>query len=236
MRSRGRRIGRRHDGTGRSRSGPRFTRVFHWLTETPAWRSLGAVPRALYLELAQRYNGSNNGEISMSVREAKDLVHVAKDTAMRAFRELQQKGFIRCRMSGSFNYKLRHASTWILTEHDMGDERATKDFARWRPENLETGPKGDPNCPKRGTDLFTNAKDLFVSVLDLGPPARFCTVDRSQTTARIYSAMPAPTFARILSGLVPALWLLRRPPYRSSSHRAVGIALVVFRRLLGAHR
>lgn len=176
---------RRVDETGRSIGPPRFLKLENWILKTPAWRSLPPASRALYVEIAQRYNGSNNGEISMSVREAAELIHVAKDTATKSFHELEAKGFIRRNVCGSFNWKLKHATTWILTEHPFRHEVANKDFARWSPEKPEAGPDPGTKCPKGGTlgDRFRSIR--LVGVPQLGPWSRFCTVPRSQSAARI---------------------------------------------------
>lgn len=145
------RKGRGQDKRGRSKRPDRFVKLEHWLLKTPAWRSLPPASRALYVELAQRFNGSNNGEITMSVREAARRLHIAKDTATKAFRELERKGFIRCHQRGSFHWKLRHASTWILTEHPLGDALAAKDFAHWTGEKTEPGPDQGTHRPKSRT-------------------------------------------------------------------------------------
>lgn len=177
--------GRRVDKTGRSIGDGRHVRLYHWLTRSPAWCSLAAQSRAVYLEIAQRFYGVNNGEISLSVREAACLVHVAKDTATKCFHELEAKGFIRRNVCGSFDWKARHATTWILTEHPLGDQNATKDFMRWSPENSDPGPNPDTSCPKRRTNGGRFRSIEVLSVPDLGPWTRFCTVPRSQIAARI---------------------------------------------------
>lgn len=188
-----RRRGRRVDETGRSIGPPRFLKLEHWLLKTAAWCSLPPASRALYVAIAQRYNGSNNGEISMSVREAACLIHVAKDTAGHSFRELEEKGFLKRNLCGSFNWKRRHATTWILTEHPLGDEPATKEFARWCPEKSEAGPNVGTTCPNKGPRGGRFRQMSRLPVPELGPSARFCTVPRSQTAAHIYSAMPCAT-------------------------------------------
>jgi len=45
--------------------GPRHVRLYHWMTDSPAWRSLTALDRAMYIEMAKRYvgEGTNNGQI-----------------------------------------------------------------------------------------------------------------------------------------------------------------------------
>ncbi len=177
--------GRGHNRTGRSRGGDRFVKLEHWMLKSPAWRALPPAARALYVALAQRYNGLNNGQISVSVREAARDVNIAKDTASKTFHQLEAIGFIRCHVCGSFNWKLRHATTWILTEFPVGEEAATKDFMSWAPAKSEPGPKSGTSCPKSGTDPPNFPTTKLRSVLDLGPWARFCTVGRSQIAARI---------------------------------------------------
>jgi len=179
------RRGRRHNAKGHSTTGPRFVKLEHWMLKTPAWQSLPSAPRALYVELAQRYNGYNNGEISMSVREAARLLHIANDTATKAFRELEAKGFIRRNVCGSFNWKIRHATTWILTEHAFAEQLPTKEFASWRPENSEHGPSPETRCPRIGTVVLSDHAIRLLGVLDLGPAPSFCTGPRSQSTAHI---------------------------------------------------
>lgn len=88
----------------------------------------------LYVSLRWRFNGSNNGDISMSVREAVAEVRISKDTAGAAFKELQEKGFVRCNQPGSFNWKAGLASTWILTEERYRNDLATKEFLNWVPQ------------------------------------------------------------------------------------------------------
>jgi hypothetical protein len=86
------RRGWRTDGKGRSIGQTRFVKLDHWLLKTPAWRSLSPASRALYVELAQRYNGANNGEISLSVRETAELVHIPRIRPPRPFTSLRRRG------------------------------------------------------------------------------------------------------------------------------------------------
>lgn len=161
--------GRGHNAKGRSKRRDRFVKLDHWLQDTDAWQSLGPAPRALYIELARRYNSLNNGEISMSVREAARLLHIAKDTATKAFKELEAKGFIKRNVCGSFNWKLKQATTWILTNYNLGDELATKEFARWRPQKTKDGPNKLTGRPKSGTDGASLKRFLSEIVPRLGP-------------------------------------------------------------------
>ncbi len=131
--NRKRKRGRGFDHTGRSTKPDRFVKLPHWMLNSAAWQATRCVERALLVELLALYNGFNNGEIAFSVRQAALTLHVAKDTAQKAFRGLEEKGFIRRTRRGSFRIKFRHASLWEITLHPLGDELATKNFMRWHP-------------------------------------------------------------------------------------------------------
>jgi hypothetical protein len=106
---------------------------------------LGAGGRALYIELKMLYTGQNNGELFMSVREAAKRLNCSKTYAAKCFRELEGHGFIRPKLVGeyqranAFDIKSKaarrgEATTWILTEHPIGDApgAGSRDFMAWR--------------------------------------------------------------------------------------------------------
>ena len=49
-------------------------------------------PRALYVELKRRFNGSNNGAIYLSHRDAAVALNVHRNTVGPMFRELERRG------------------------------------------------------------------------------------------------------------------------------------------------
>jgi hypothetical protein len=108
-------------------------RLYRWMLDTPAYLSLGCPARAVLTEIAQRYNGSNNGRIGLSVRDAAARCRVAPGTACKAFVELQDRGFIDCMQKGAFSLKSRHASEWRLTWWgcDATGELPSKRFLNW---------------------------------------------------------------------------------------------------------
>lgn len=115
-------------------------RLYDWMLKSPAYRSLSVYARCLYLEIRRRYNGSNNGAISMAFREAMELVGCSNRPLLTAFAELQEKGFIRPVVKGAFSWKARvdgknRATTWLLTEFKADfpapSVTAGKDFMRW---------------------------------------------------------------------------------------------------------
>ena len=118
-------------------------RLYWWLLDSPAYRHLSCYGRALLVELVYRHNGENNGQVPMSVREAATRLDISPTTAVKIFRELKDKGFIRQARRGSFDLKEPHATEWTLTMEPVGDAKPTKDFMSWEPpEKQSTVPRG----------------------------------------------------------------------------------------------
>lgn len=151
------------------KTAPRFVQLFYWMFDTLAWRDLDAVSRSIYVELTARYNGSNNGRIAYSARQAAEELKISKDTAARGLRDLQSHGFIVCEKRGAFHCKIRHASEYRLTIYDSdiatsyAEKLCTKEFARW-PEIQNsvpvvglTGPVVVPYGPRSRTVSSKNS-------------------------------------------------------------------------------
>src|SRR6516225_31029 len=79
----------------RSRSEDQFFALSYAMARSPAFRSLSGAALKVFLEVRTRFNGGNNGELSLSLDEAARLLGIGKGTAQRAFAELQEKGFLR---------------------------------------------------------------------------------------------------------------------------------------------
>ena len=93
---------------------------------------------AIYIHLAIRYNGVNNGEISYSVREGKTNLGLYPNTVGKYLKALERYGFIRTTKKGSFDFKKRHASTYELTMWDViGKHKAKKSFMTYQPTEEE---------------------------------------------------------------------------------------------------
>lgn len=129
------------DATGRRKRDQRHVRIDHWIMRTPAWAALTPAEKAVYLELLAFFNGDNNGEIHLSRREAARRCNINKDTATKALRSLEEKGFIRRRATEPLHWSMGMADCFILTQHPFAGHFATKDFARWRP------PPAPPKSP-----------------------------------------------------------------------------------------
>jgi predicted transcriptional regulator of viral defense system len=104
------------------------------MLQSSAWLSLSPAARCTWIELATRYNSSNNGYLALSVRDAAERVGCSKDTAAKALADLIAKGFIECCSRGHFDRKSPHASEYRLTHYscDRTGERGSKAFMSWR--------------------------------------------------------------------------------------------------------
>ena len=114
----------------RSQKHKRFVLFDYEQIESEAFRYLSGGALKLLIMVRKRFNGINNGHISFSVREGRDLLGYSMNTVARYFDELVDKGFLRIKEKGSFSYKKRHATTWIITCEEYNHQK-TRDFKHW---------------------------------------------------------------------------------------------------------
>ncbi|UDF28474.1 UNVERIFIED_ORG: hypothetical protein LHK14_13245 [Roseateles sp. XES5] len=127
----------------------RYFPMFEWFMRSAAWHHASVYEKALYVEIKRRYDGKNNGDIPMSHREAAGLLGCSNKPIAAAFAGLQEKGFLKASIKGSFDWKVAKAgknfgrcTRWELTElpRDLPTRvlsGGSKDFMRWTPgENL----------------------------------------------------------------------------------------------------
>ena len=105
----------------------KFVMLYHDMIESSAWESLNGNARALYIHIAARYNGKNNGRISFSAREAAQALNASKATAARTIKTLIDRGFITVAKRSGFNLKRGqdHATEYRLTEFACKRHRQT---------------------------------------------------------------------------------------------------------------
>jgi hypothetical protein len=118
----------------------RYLMMNQYLLGSAAWKSLNATARAVYVHMAMKYYGSNNGRIGYSVRAATEELKIGLATVSRALADLQDRGFIVLMKRGAFSLKVRHASEWRLTDLvcNVTGDLPTKDFMRWTPDKNKT--------------------------------------------------------------------------------------------------
>jgi hypothetical protein len=107
----------------------RFVMLRYSLLDSSAWQSLPSVAVDLYVKIARKYNGRNNGRIRYSVRDGAEALRASKGTASRELKRLQDGGLIRRVSRGSFNRKTGEttASEWELTEYRVAPVKLDAD-------------------------------------------------------------------------------------------------------------
>lgn len=142
------------------RGSGRHVQLHEWLQASPAWGSLKPGPRALYIELKRRFNGSNNGAIILSHRDAAKALSVNRNTVGPWFRELEERGFIEMTQPPHLGPAgIGKASVWALCELPTCDGRpAEKRFMRWQEKKKPRIRNGTP-CPSEHDTLAAISLD-----------------------------------------------------------------------------
>ena len=116
-----------------------FIKLRRRVTMSEAWLALSCEARCLVLAVWERHNGSNNGVISFSHREAKTSLLVGTDRASQAFRDAQEHGFLIERAKGSFGQKTRagqgRATEWEITTEECDGQPAKAPYRTWKKQN-----------------------------------------------------------------------------------------------------
>lgn len=109
--------------------------------KSAAWRDLSGAAVKLWLELHTRFNGGNNGKLTLSFAEASEALSMGKATDQRAFAELVEHGFLELGKEGSWYH--RRAHEWRLTTKPThsakGKEIATNEWRSWTPTKTKRG-------------------------------------------------------------------------------------------------
>ncbi|GGE20546.1 hypothetical protein GCM10011360_06520 [Primorskyibacter flagellatus] len=111
----------------------RHVQLSEYLQATAAWADLKPGPRALYIAVKRRFNGSNNGRIVLSHREAALALNVHRNTVGPYFQELIEHGFIRVIQGPYLGPEgIGKSALLALTELPTHDgHSATRDFLGW---------------------------------------------------------------------------------------------------------
>ena len=124
------------NATGRSLTKGRFALIPEIVVLSPAYTATPLAARALLIEIAVLYSSKNNGFIGLSVRQGAERLGCSKDTAAKAFRQLEAHGLIRSTRKGKFATKTAPLATeWRLTWRtcDKSNHLPSHDYQRWRP-------------------------------------------------------------------------------------------------------
>lgn len=123
---------------GRNETEGQFLPLPYSMIQSAAFRSLSGGALKVFLEVRTRFNGKNNGRLSLSSQQAADLLGMSKSTISRAFKELQDKGFLKLRTKGQWYG--RKASEFIATDKSFDGFAPTRDWQNWKPPKQKTVP------------------------------------------------------------------------------------------------
>ncbi|AXI54844.1 hypothetical protein C1J05_10360 [Sulfitobacter sp. JL08] len=142
------------------RGAGRHVQLPEWLQSSKAWATLSPGPRALYVELKRRYNGSNNGNIILSHRDAATALNVNRNTVGPWFKELQNRGFIHMTQAPHLGPSgIGKASIWALDELPTADMKpALKRFDSWTQKQKPRTKNRTPRPKKQDSQQSEQAK------------------------------------------------------------------------------
>ena len=138
------------DATGRSKGDGQYLPIPYTMANCEAFRSLSGHALKVWVELRSRYNGANNGRVSLSYQNAADLLHISKSSVTRAFHELKEKGFVKLRRQGQWYGRL--AAEYVLTDQSFEGNKPTRDWQAWKP--VQKGKK-QKAVPRRHAKLIS---------------------------------------------------------------------------------
>ncbi|MCH9051144.1 MAG: hypothetical protein IIA72_08670 [Proteobacteria bacterium] len=115
----------------RPKGNAKYVGLGHGMVTSLAWRSLSGPAVKWYVELRDRFNGANNGDLHLSCGVAAKLLHMSTSTAWRVQGELVEKGLILRTKDG--NWYLKKAATWALTDRAWRGNLPTHAYKHWSP-------------------------------------------------------------------------------------------------------
>lgn len=146
---------RKTDKTGRS-ADEQYWNVPFPLARSDAFRQLPGACLKVFIELRCRYNGSNNGKLTLSLDEAARLLCLSKSTVKRAFEILEERGFLKLRVRGKWYG--RKASEWIVTMLPLNGVPPTNEWKQWQPKKpLREARKSVPRYRNGIPECFDDA-------------------------------------------------------------------------------
>jgi hypothetical protein len=168
------RRGLKTNKTGRSESGEKFARLFLATMKSPAWLVLSPYAQRLYPWLLLEFHGpkrNNNGRIALSVKQAAELLSCNSETARKAFRDLQSKGFITVTRRAALGIEGEaRGHLYELTE--LGTPRnpvPRKLFRDWKPGTDFPVVTANVNNP-RGVGGVQNLKSQLTAQVETAGP------------------------------------------------------------------
>lgn len=107
------------------------------MRESSAYVSMPATAKVLMDLLQMQWR--NDKSVAYGIREATQKIGCTRNTAVKAFKILQERGFIICDEESFFSSKTgSRAREWRLTWMPFDYKNPTHDWEKWNPENKST--------------------------------------------------------------------------------------------------
>lgn len=99
----------------------RYIALPHQVIDSPSYRALGHPARALLIDIARQYSGTNNGRLVACAKYLQPLGWRSNDTVGRALTELKEAGFlVETRMGMRPNRAAWFALAWYSLDDATG--------------------------------------------------------------------------------------------------------------------
>jgi hypothetical protein len=110
-----------YKGSKSKRDGDRYIALPHVVIDSPSYRALGHPARALLIDIARQYTGSNNGRLVACAKYLRPLGWNSNDTVSRALAELRAQALlIETRMGMRPNRAAWFALAWYSLDKADG--------------------------------------------------------------------------------------------------------------------
>ncbi len=178
---------------GRNNKTARFAGIPHRVLITRAYGSLSVTGKALLLELAMLDNGSNNGSLWLSVRDAGDRLGVVDLKAVgRAFDELTACGLVQLAKDAHFGVKAAETSRarcWRLSWLEWAEGPKSQRVPCWDFEKYD--PAGGPDPIARKARKRADMRSRAMARWQKGQAQNQFPVVESSTTECKMDQLPA---------------------------------------------
>lgn len=146
---------------GHNRDGGRFVALPHAVLDCPGYRGLSVYAKALLVDVARQYMGSNNGSLLCSRRKMLEYGWTSTDTLTKALAGLLEAKLLFRTVQGQRPNKASwYALTWqTLDKSDGYDSGTVETFRRGAYLSLAPKPTREQIYDKWRTPLKTQALD-----------------------------------------------------------------------------
>lgn len=185
-----------------------FTQLSRALTTSPAFATLTAVQMRIYLAIAIRHNGYNNGQIILGVAKAVEETHISRRPVMAAMNRLEELGLVIRRCKGKLlkdeNGRISGASQKMASEWEVTD------FHTWNaPMVAEDRQKVPPSRLFLRWSVEKQALDLSVRTTPSTIPTR--VPNKPKSTRKSGISRPASVSATKTASRAPSRSPTQRP-------------------------